>query len=94
MVIAAPTVAAAIKRARVLTRRPLSIDRARSVSALRARHARAAARLRATRLHEMLRQRGYPGSAVEVRRAVRRLRPAPQRGVPAPRHAARGSRAS
>lgn len=34
-------------------------------------------RLRATRLHEMLRQRGYPGSAVQVRRAVRRLRPAP-----------------
>jgi transposase len=34
-------------------------------------------RLRATRLHEMLRARGYPGSAVQVRRAVRRLRPAP-----------------
>jgi transposase len=34
-------------------------------------------RLRATRLHEMLRQRGYPGSAVQVRRAVRHLRPAP-----------------
>jgi len=34
-------------------------------------------RLRATRLHEMLRQRGYPGSAVQVRRAVRLLRPAP-----------------
>ena len=32
-------------------------------------------RLRATRLHEMLRQRGYPGSAVQVRRVVRRLRP-------------------
>jgi transposase len=34
-------------------------------------------RLRATRLHEMLRSRGYPGSAVQVRRAVRHLRPAP-----------------
>ncbi len=34
-------------------------------------------RLRATRLHEMLRHRGYPGSAVQVRRAVQRLRPAP-----------------
>ena len=34
-------------------------------------------RLRATRLHEMLRQRGYPGSAVQIRRAVRTLRPAP-----------------
>ena len=33
-------------------------------------------RLRATRLHEMLRLRGYPGSAVQVRRAVRHLRPA------------------
>ena len=32
-------------------------------------------RLRATRLHEMLRLRGYPGSAVQVRRLVRRLRP-------------------
>ena len=34
-------------------------------------------RLRATRLHEMLRHRGYPGSAVQVRRAVRTLRPTP-----------------
>ena len=33
-------------------------------------------RLRATRLHEMLRQRGYPGSARQVRRFVRSLRPA------------------
>lgn len=32
-------------------------------------------RLRATRLHEMLRTRGYPGSAVQVRRVVRILRP-------------------
>ena len=32
-------------------------------------------RLRATRIHEMVRQRGYPGSAVQVRRLVRRLRP-------------------
>ena len=32
-------------------------------------------RLRATRLHDMLRQRGYPGSAVTVRRLVRGLRP-------------------
>ena len=34
-------------------------------------------RLRATRLHEMLRARGYPGSAVQVRRVVRQLRPQP-----------------
>lgn len=32
-------------------------------------------RLRATRLHEMLRLRGYPGSATQVRRFVRLLRP-------------------
>lgn len=32
-------------------------------------------RLRATRIHEMLRSRGYPGSAVQVRRLVRLLRP-------------------
>jgi transposase len=32
-------------------------------------------RLRATRLHEMLRSRGYDGSAVQVRRLVRVLRP-------------------
>jgi len=36
-------------------------------------------RLRTTRLHEMSRQRGYPGSAVQVRRAVRHLRPASSR---------------
>ena len=34
-------------------------------------------RLRATRLFEMVRQRGYPGSVVSLRRAVRTLRPAP-----------------
>jgi len=34
-------------------------------------------RLRATRLFEMVRQRGYPGSVVSLRRAVRALRPAP-----------------
>ena len=33
-------------------------------------------RLRATRLHEMLRARGYTGSVVQVRRLVRLLRPA------------------
>jgi len=33
-------------------------------------------RLRATRLHEMLRARGYPGSANQVRRYVRTIRPA------------------
>jgi transposase len=32
-------------------------------------------RLRATRLHEMLVERGYRGSVVQTRRAVRRLRP-------------------
>jgi len=35
-------------------------------------------RLRATRLHAMLRARGYPGSAVQVRRYVRTVRPAAQ----------------
>jgi transposase len=34
-------------------------------------------RLRATRLFEMVRARGYPGSVVSLRRAVRTLRPAP-----------------
>jgi transposase len=33
-------------------------------------------RLRATRLHAMLRERGYAGSAVQVRRYVRTIRPA------------------
>ncbi len=32
-------------------------------------------RLRATRLYEMVRQRGYPGSVVQLRRVVRTLRP-------------------
>ena len=35
-------------------------------------------RLRATRLFEMVRQRGYAGSVGQVRRAVRLLRPAPK----------------
>ena len=34
-------------------------------------------RLRATRLHWMLRDRGFPGSAVQVRRYVRTVRPTP-----------------
>jgi transposase len=35
-------------------------------------------RLRATRLYVMLRERGFPGSAVQVRRYVRPIRPAPK----------------
>lgn len=35
-------------------------------------------RLRATRVHEMLVARGYEGSVVQTRRAVRRLRPRPK----------------
>jgi len=35
-------------------------------------------RLRATRLYEMLRQRGYKGSVVQLRRVVAKLRPASQ----------------
>ena len=31
--------------------------------------------LRATRIHEMVRQRGYPGSVNQLRRIVKRLRP-------------------
>ncbi len=38
-------------------------------------------RLRATRIHEMVRQRGYPGSVIQVRRLVRRLRPETTRTV-------------
>jgi transposase len=72
------TVAAALNRASVLTRgghcRPTALDP--FLPFLRDTLAQYP-RLRATRLHEMLRQRGYPGSAVQVRRAVRRLRPAP-----------------
>src|SRR3970040_2141443 len=34
-------------------------------------------RLRPTRLCEMVRARGYPGSVVQLRRVVRTLRPAP-----------------
>jgi transposase len=36
-------------------------------------------RLRATRIYEMIRPRGYEGGIVQLRRLVRRLRPAPQR---------------
>ena len=38
-------------------------------------------RLRATRIHEMVHQRGYPGSVIQVRRLVRRLRPESTRTV-------------
>ena len=38
-------------------------------------------RLRATRIHEMVRQRGYVGSVIQVRRLVRRLRPESTRAV-------------
>ena len=38
-------------------------------------------RLRATRIHEMVRQRGYAGSVIQVRRLVRRLRPESGRTV-------------
>ena len=38
-------------------------------------------RLRATRVHEMVRQRGYAGSVFPVRRLVRRLRPESGRAV-------------
>ncbi len=36
-------------------------------------------RLRATRIYQMIRPRGYEGGIVQLRRLVRRLRPAPQR---------------
>ncbi len=32
-------------------------------------------RLRATRIHQMIRERGYTGSVIQLRRAVARLRP-------------------
>ena len=71
------TVAAALNRASVLTCggrcRPTALDP--YLPFLRDTLAQYP-RLRATRLHEMVRLRGYPGSAVQVRRAVRRLRPA------------------
>ena len=38
-------------------------------------------RLRATRVYEMVRQRGYAGSVIQVRRLVRRLRPETSRAV-------------
>ena len=37
--------------------------------------------LRATRIYEMVRQRGYAGSVIQVRRLVRRLRPETSRAV-------------
>ena len=39
-------------------------------------------RLRATRLYEMLRERGYGGSVVQLRRVVRELRPIPREAFP------------
>jgi IS30 family transposase len=47
-------------------------------------------RLRATRLYEMVRQRGYPGSVVQLRRARARAPAASQpRGLPPPGDAGR-----
>jgi transposase len=72
------TVATAINRASVLTRGGRCRSTALDAYLPFVRDTLAQyPRLRATRLHEMLRQRGYPGSAVQVRRAVRHLRPAP-----------------
>ncbi|MGQ0737142.1 MAG: IS21 family transposase [Acidobacteriota bacterium] len=74
------TVAAALNRASVLTRGGRCRSTALDPYLPFLRDALAQyPRRRATRLHEMVRQRGYPGSAVQVRRAVRRLRPAPPR---------------
>jgi transposase len=72
------TVATAINRASVLTRGGRCRSTALDAYLPFVRDTLAQyPRLRATRLHEMLRQRGYPGSAIQVRRAVRHLRPAP-----------------
>ncbi len=46
-------------------------------------------RLRVTRIYHMIRDRGYQGSVVQVRRAVARLRPNEReafQGLPAPAH--------
>ena len=40
-------------------------------------------RLRATRIYQMIRDRGYSGSVVQLRRAVARLRPQTREAVPA-----------
>jgi transposase len=73
------TVAAALNRASVLTRggrcRSTALDP--FLPFIRDTLAQYP-RLRATRLHEMLRLRGYPGSTIQVRRAVRLLRPTPR----------------
>src|SRR5438270_9862010 len=52
--------------------RPMQLDPYKAfVQDTLARHPR----LRATRLHEMLRERGYAGSAVQLRRFLRSVRP-------------------
>jgi transposase len=72
------TVAAALNRASILTRGGRCRSTALDPFLPFVRDTLAQyPRLRATRLHEMLRQRGYPGSAVQVRRVVRLLRPTP-----------------
>ena len=43
--------------------------------------------LRATRIHEMVRQRGYPGSVIQVRRLVRRLTDGRHPALPGQAHA-------
>ena len=70
------TVRAAV-RARAGSRppRPVSTQRPRPLPAVHPRHPRPVPRLRATRIHEMVRLRGYPGSVNQLRRIVKRLRP-------------------
>ena len=43
-------------------------------------------RLRATRLFQMIRSRGYPGSVTQLRRVVAELRPPQRRGLSPPAH--------
>jgi len=51
-----------------------SVDH-RSLLGVRAPDLGSASRLRATRIYQMVRERGYAGSVVQLRRAVARLRP-------------------
>ena len=51
-------------------------------------------RLRATRIYQMIRDRGYTGSVVQLRRAVARLRPPVREAVPAPADLSRRAGAS
>ena len=67
----------AIESERFKSTQPLRAVRRRSLCRVHPQTLEQHPRLRATRIYQMVRDRGYTGSVVQLRRAVARLRPQP-----------------